>query len=105
MSDKNAFQTVATALGEYVERCTPALRELSTADAAASRGEGKWTRIQILGHLIDSAANNHQRFIRAQESTEELVFPKYEQDHWVSVQGYSGAEWSSVVSLWEQYNL
>ncbi|HEX7069580.1 MAG TPA: DinB family protein, partial [Rhodothermales bacterium] len=58
---------------------------------------------QLLGHLIDSAANNHQRFVRAQHANP-LVFPKYEQDDWVNVQRYEELPWSDVVDLWFSYN-
>src|SRR5229473_1548246 len=50
--------------------------------AAAERPEGKWSRKEILGHLIDSAANNHQRFVRLQHE-EMLVYPSYRGDEWV----------------------
>jgi hypothetical protein len=68
------------------------------------RAPGKWSPKEIIGHLIDSAANNHQRFVRAQ-FTDELVFPGYEQVEWVSTQRYRDRPWSDLVSLWRQYNL
>ena len=63
-----------------------------------------WAPIEVIGHLIDSAANNHQRFVRAQV-TDDLVFPGYEQDHWVSSQKYRDESWAEVVQLWSAYNL
>ena len=79
---------------------------LSSFDAAkwnASRGEGKWTRLQLLGHLIDSAANNHQRFVRAlcQNS---LEWPGYDQVAHVTVQNYGIADYRLLLSLWSAYN-
>ena len=65
---------------------------------------GKWTPKQIIGHLIDSAANNHLRFVQAQ-FTEDLVFPGYQQDDWVTVQGYNDEPWIHLVTLWKSYNL
>ena len=56
-----------------------------------------------MGHLIDSAANNHQRFVRAQEGSD-LVLPGYSQDHWVGVQGYQDAPWDDIIALWRAYN-
>jgi hypothetical protein len=79
------------------------MRSTSDADATRLLAAGKWSRKQILGHLIDSAANNHQRFVRAQEQPS-LVFPGYAQNHWVSCQRYSERAWSDLVALWESYN-
>jgi hypothetical protein len=82
-------------------------RELSEADphAAARRPpDGGWSPKEVLGHLIDSAANNHQRFVRAQE-TDALTLPGYEQNHWVVSQGYQDADWAHLVTLWTHLNL
>ena len=67
------------------------------------RAEGKWSPKQVIGHLIDSAANNHQRFVRAQ-FTDELVFPGYAQEDWLRVQNYQKESWSDLVQLWKLYN-
>jgi len=80
-------------------------RLLLMADADARVGPpNRWTAKQIIGHLIDSAANNHQRFVRAQFK-EDLVFPGYEQDAWVEVQKYNEEPWPDLISLWATYNL
>ena len=63
----------------------------------------KWSAIEIIGHLIDSAANNHQRFVRSR-SQDDLVFPGYAQDEWVRAQEYASAPWREVVTLWHAYN-
>jgi len=62
-----------------------------------------WSTKEIIGHLIDSAANNHQRFVRA-NSQDDLVFPGYAQDDWVRLQGYATAPWAEIVTLWQAYN-
>ena len=72
--------------------------------AAEPRAPGKWSRKQIIGHLIDSASNNHQRFVRAQQ-TSSLSFPPYEQNHWVASQHYNDRSWDDLVSLWHAYNM
>lgn len=64
---------------------------------------GAWSIKEIIGHLIDSAANNHQRFVRA-EKQDDLVFPGYAQEDWVRVQAYHRAPWTELVTLWEAYN-
>jgi hypothetical protein len=56
-----------------------------------------------MGHLIDSAANNHQRFVRGQ-LVDELVDPGYAQQGWVDSQRYAERPWVDVVELWAAYN-
>jgi hypothetical protein len=79
------------------------LRRLAEAIASAPRAPGKWSPKQVLGHLIDSAANNHQRFVRMQLQPH-LELPGYAQDDWVRLGGYQDRPWADVVALWEQYN-
>jgi hypothetical protein len=82
-------------------------RELLAADplAAARRPRPEtWSPKEVVGHLIDSAANNHQRFVRAQQA-DALTLPGYEQNHWVRSQGYQDAEWAHLVALWMHLNL
>ena len=57
----------------------------------------------MIGHLVDSACNNHQRFVRAQHC-DELIFPKYEQNEWVAAANYRNCDWSSLVELFYHYN-
>jgi len=64
---------------------------------------GAWSPIEIIGHLIDSAANNHTRFVRA-AGQDDLVFPGYAQDDWVNLQNYAAAPWNEVITLWHTYN-
>jgi hypothetical protein len=64
---------------------------------------GGWSRKQVLGHLIDSASNNHQRFVRAALETS-LEFPGYDQDGCVRVQAVEEVDWTLLVSLWAGYN-
>src|SRR5712671_1154513 len=64
---------------------------------------GGWSRKQILGHLIDSASNNHQRFVRAQLQ-DELRWPGYDQSGCVRVQRYQAAPWSDLLAFWAAYN-
>jgi hypothetical protein len=82
-------------------------KELLAADAKAPARKpapGQWAPKEVLGHLIDSAANNHQRFVRAQQS-DALVIAGYDQNHWVESQGYIDADWPHLVALWTQLNL
>ena len=83
---------------------TTRLRELPAAESRRKSAPEDWAPIEILGHLIDSAANNHQRFVRAQ-FTDDLVYPDYEQDGWVSSQKYADESWPELIQLWSSYNL
>jgi hypothetical protein len=94
----------AVELRDAVRAAKPFLESLSDKASAKSPAPGKWSPREIIGHLIDSASNNHQRFVRAQFK-DDLVFPGYEQDKWVSVQHYQDAPWSELIALWEHFNL
>lgn len=98
------MQSYVIELRETVERATPLLLALSDEESTRAQTEGKWSRREILGHLIDSASNNHQRFVRAQFQ-DNLIFPGYAQEDWVRVQRYNDAPWKELVTLWQAYNL
>lgn len=100
---RNRVAHVARDLEQTIDAALPKLRAISDASATEPRAPGKWSRKEIIGHLIDSASNNHQRFIRAQE-TARLVFPPYEQNHWSASQRCNDRRWSDLVSLWHGYN-
>lgn len=93
----------AAALLTAVNDAVPRLTSIDTARSAQSPGPGKWSPREIIGHLIDSAHNNHGRFVRAQLSPD-LVFPGYAQDDWVRLQGYGERDWAELVALWAAYN-
>jgi hypothetical protein len=99
----SGFTGTGQELLRTVEAAVPTLRALSESRAAQPRAPGKWSPKQVIGHLIDSASNNHQRFVRAQEGSD-LVFPPYAQDHWVASQGYQDSSWDNLVTLWHAYN-
>src|SRR5688572_8305557 len=103
ITDQSSFADISAALVETVEAAMPQLRALGEARAGQPRAAGKWSPKQVMGHLIDSAANNHQRFVRAQEGVA-YSGPGYTQDHWVAVQGYQGSPWDDLVALWGAYN-
>ena len=89
---------------ETIATATNRLLSISDQQSAIAKAEGKWSSKEIIGHLIDSAANNHLRFVRAQ-FTDDLVFPGYEQEQWVRIQSYQREDWEQLVRLWKHYNL
>lgn len=95
--------SVEADLRKAVADAVPRLVAISEADASRSPAPGKWSPKQVIGHLIDSASNNHGRFVKAQ-LTEDLVFPGYDQDRWVSLQNYEAAPWTELVGLFRFFN-
>lgn len=87
-----------------VEHNAKRLLAISEEDSMHRPAPGKWSAKEIVGHLIDSASNNHQRFVRAQFQ-DDLIFPGYDQDAWVVAQGYQEASWPDLVALWRTFNL
>jgi hypothetical protein len=95
---------IAEELKSTVLEASEKLLSISDSDAKAKPIPGKWSKLEILGHLIDSASNNHQRFVRAQ-LTGEFEGPGYIQDDWVSIQAYNEKNWKEVIEFWKFYNL
>lgn len=60
---------------------------------------GGWTRKQIVGHLLDSAANNRQRFVRA-AAEGRYAGPLYAQEGWVAAHGYADQSWETLLRWW-----
>lgn len=89
---------------QTIDRAYERLLQIAEEQSERERAPGKWSPKETLGHLIDSAANNHLRFVRAQ-FTDDLIFPGYAQADWVRVQHYSERPWRQLVELWRQYNL
>jgi hypothetical protein len=115
--DYAGFQTVALSSGGKVmdtaALSAELLRAVNTAEEILQRVSaeescvpiltGGWSRRKVLGHLIDSASNNHQRFVRA-SLQDSLDFPGYDQNGWARVQAAEKADWSLLVVLWANYN-
>ena len=97
---------VAEELTQLVQSWEDKLLGMTERDIRRRKDENSWSTKQIVGHLIDSASNNHQRFIRLQY-TKELTFPDYqlENEKWVTIQNYQQEDWNSLVQLWKCFNL
>jgi len=95
--------THAEKIRQIIAREEPRLRGFSAAEAAAQRSPGKWSRKEVLGHTIDSAGNNLQRVVRA-EQVERLEWPGYAQTEWVRCQAYAAEEWGALIDLWVALN-
>jgi DinB superfamily len=98
-----ALPPYALELHDIVIRTVPLLLAMDDERTSRRPFPGKWSPREIIGHLVDSASNNHQRFVRA-AFQDDLVFVGYAQDDWVAVQKYQDAPWADLVTLWASFN-
>ena len=90
-------------LTAVVRQALPWLKALTEASASRPEKTGKWCAKEVIGHLTDSAINNHARVMRLQiESGPHLS--GYEQMAWVSLQHYADREWGRVLEVWATFN-
>jgi len=94
---------VASALDHVLDSSSKHLLAISEDSAAKRPKPDSWCKKEILGHLIDSASNNHQRIVRLQLAPT-LDMPSYEQNGWVRSQSYATRPWRDLVELWLAYN-
>jgi hypothetical protein len=79
------------------------LGRLSEETVASKPTPSTWSPKEELGHLLDSAANNHQRVVRAQLE-DSPAMPGYEQNRWVAVHAYQRREWTELIDGWQALN-
>jgi hypothetical protein len=100
---ENAMQATIDDFRSTLNSASEQLSRISESESSSVPAPGKWSKKQILGHLIDSATNNHQSFVRAQVG-DQLSFPEYEQESWVTIQAYQKVPWTELLELWRSYN-
>jgi hypothetical protein len=91
-------------LRNAIEKATALLDQIGDEESRTPLKPGKWSPREVIGHLIDSASNNHQRFVRALFQ-DDLIFPGYDQDAWVAAQSYRDAPWRDLIAFWRTFNL
>ena len=96
--------TIADDLRAAVNEASRTLLALDEEQTRRPPQPGKWCPREVIGHLIDSASNNHGRFVRAQ-LRDDLIFEGYEQADWVRVQRYRDVSWRELIELWRGLNL
>ena len=101
---KARMNNALSELESLLATAVPRMQNISEPECSSRPEPGKWSRKEILGHLIDSAGNNHQRFVRAQLSSE-IRLPGYEQERWVGTQFYQTESWDNLVQLWRAFNV
>ena len=95
---------IAQNIREIIEKVLPLLRALPMSRVAEKPRPEKWSKKEILGHLVDSACNNQQKFVRTMAQPH-LDFVGYDQNHWVESQQYQRMDWRTLVDFWAAYNL
>ena len=97
------LQKTINRLQYLCEIIPPLLIEIPGKDFSFKPSETKWSKKQILGHLIDSATNNHQRFVRVQ--FEGVPSITYNQDNWNNHSYHNQVDSKYLIKFWELYNL
>jgi DinB superfamily len=91
------------ALEEAVQQAIGPLNEIAEKEAREKPPGGQWSNKEELGHLIDSATNNHVRFVRAALEPD-FRGPGYAQDDWVRLHAYQEVPWLELIDFWQRYN-
>ena len=90
-------------LGRLLEQVPPRLKNLPEAAVARKPSSVKWSPKEQLGHLLDSAANNHQRVVRTQLE-DRPALPDYDGDRWVELHRYQQTDWRDLIERWRTLN-
>jgi hypothetical protein len=99
------LQKVIDRLQEHIDRVPSKFLSYPEEELEKKPAPNKWSKKEILGHLIDSAANNHHRFVRVQFEKEPFIIVPYEQDDWNRIQRYNEIDTKFLVEFWRMYNL
>ncbi len=97
------MKEIAHQLRSIIATVEPQLSQMNDDDMGHKPDPHEWSKKEILGHLIDSAANNHQRFVRAAYNVA-VQFPTYDPNEWVRIQRHNERPWPSLIALWSAYN-
>jgi len=97
------MRNTAVRLAAIVAEAEGHLRVIPEREAAAALRSGGWSAKQALGHLIDSASNNHQRFVRA-ALQDGLEWPSYDQNGCVRIEAFQEAPWDMLIDVWSAMN-
>jgi hypothetical protein len=106
MKKGSSFSDISERIEKLIASWEVTLLQLPIETRTVRRNQQNRTVKQILGHMIDSSCNNHQRIVRLQY-TKTLEFPDYRQDNtaWIDIQQYQTEDWSLMINLWKFYNL
>ena len=88
----------------YLVQAVPLRVKEFSEQELSSQLLGKWSKKEILGHLCDSASNNHHRFTKIQFERQPFVVSPYSQNNWVLIQDYQSIPSDEIVNLWATLN-
>jgi hypothetical protein len=97
------MEAVIKELTEVVELFSRKFSQISEQDFSAKPNPAKWSRKEVVGHLIDSAQNNLRRFIVGQYDDQPNIV--YQQEFWVQANNYQQGKKEDVIQLWRLINL
>lgn len=98
------MKEIALTVKDHVLTFFNQYQSLSEEETSVKLSESQWTLKEIVGHLVDSASNNHQRITRLQ-MIEKLDFPQYECESWIAVEKWISMNWIDILTLFKYYNL
>jgi len=96
------MEFIAKDLEAIISQYLPALKSLDGSHLAYKPSPSKWSKKELIGHMIDSAQSNIRRFIVAQY--EEIPTINYNQDKWVAIAGYQQWNSNELIDLWYLLN-
>jgi hypothetical protein len=92
----------ATELEQLLADYLPQLQKADEGRYAIKPAPGKWSKKEIIGHLVDSAENNLRRFIVARYEENPVIV--YKQDNWVAINNYQERPLNELVQTWYLIN-
>jgi len=98
------LQNIIDRLQENIKKVTSEFLKYPEKELRRKPAPDKWSKKELLGHLVDSAANNHHRFIKAQFLPSPMFVEGYAQNDWVRIQNYNEKDTQQLVELWKVYN-
>jgi len=101
----NELQIVISHLQEHIDTVPSKFLKYPEGELRRKPAPNKWSKKELLGHLIDSATNNHHRFIKAQFMKEPFILEPYEQEEWNRIQRYNEVDTKFLIEFWRMYNL
>jgi hypothetical protein len=96
------METIAKELASWVNKYEKDLRAIPEATMSAKPLPHKWSKKELLGHLIDSAQSNIRRFVAGQYEDQPKI--TYDQDKWVAANGYQQWDSKELIDLWVLQN-
>ncbi len=94
--------SIASELEAIINHQLPLLRAIPGTEMALKQSPAKWSKKEIVGHIIDSAQSNIRRFIVAQYENEPKIV--YDQNKWVTIAGYQNYALDELINLWYSLN-